>query len=146
MFWSEMSLDSYNNKIDRLAECVYQALTKDGGIFLMDPAPDCIITVKFFAALAELQEVDQIAMADLFKETYQELDNVATENNDEGGIGQLLTNLLRRREVLKEAEAKAKALASRNRASISRNKIYKNCSELVNSLIDGDAIRIVVLG
>lgn len=146
MFWGEMSVDSYNKKIDGLAERVYRTLTKDGGIFLMDPAPDCTLTVNFFAALAEVQEVDQDAMASLFKETYQGLGSIATETSDDEGIGGLLTKLVRRREALKEAERKAKAIASRSGTRISRNKVYKNCSKLVDSLVGGDAIRTVVLG
>jgi hypothetical protein len=145
MFWGDMSVESYNKKLDALAERVYRTLTKDGGIFLMDPAPDCILTVNFFAALAEVQEVNQEAMASLFKETYQELDKVATDSSDEG-IGGLLTKLIRRRETLKEAEKKAKAIASQAKTRISRNTIYKNCSALVDSLVGGDAIRMVVLG
>jgi len=145
MFGREMSVESYSKKIDALAERVYRALTKDGGIFLMDPAPDCILTVNFFAALAEVQEVDQGAMASLFKETYQKLERVANDSSDEG-IGGLLTKLIRRRETLKEAEKEAKALASQAKTRIPRSKIYKNCSSLVDNLVGGDAIRTVVLG
>lgn len=140
-----MSVEAYNNKLDSLARRVYQALTKDSQIFITDPTEDCRLTVNFFAALAEVQEVDQKAMASLFTETYQEITRTANESGHEG-LGGLLTKLSRRREMLREAEEKAKAISSQATTIISRNKAYKNCSVLVDSLVRGDNIRTVVLG
>lgn len=133
----EMSVETYESKLKDLTDLYYQHVTKDGGIFLMDMYPYCRAQVSFFSAVAEAGMVDAPAADALACETQQALNDLALENDD-GGIGGHIKKMLRGLDTLKEAEAKARAIASKAAAKPSREDAYSLCSGLVHHFLIED--------
>ena len=131
----EMSVETYDSKMKDLTDFFYKHVTKDGGIFLIDMYPYCRAQVSFFSAVAEAGMVDAPAADTLACETQQALNEFALENDD-GGIGGQIKKMLRGLDTLKEAAAKARAIASKATAKPSREDVYSLCSGLVHHFIE----------